>query len=152
MRFWLAAVGRGRGDPTAVLFDDYANRLKPPLTLREVEVKKRLPPAELKRQEGELLRAALPEGAALVVLDERGAALDSAAFAGRIGDWRDRGLADLAFVIGGADGHDAAMRERADLLLSFGPMTWPHLLVRVLVAEQLYRARCILAGHPYHRA
>lgn len=151
MRFWLAAVGRARADAARDLFQDYAARLTPPLTLREVEVKKRLPPDELKRQEGELLLAAVPPGATLVVLDERGAALDSAAFARRIGLWRDDGAGDVAFLIGGADGHGEAIRKRADLLLSLGAMTWPHMLVRGLIAEQLFRAQCILSGHPYHR-
>lgn len=151
MRFWLAAVGRARADAARDLFQDYAARLAPPLALREVEVKKRLPTEDMKRQEGELLLAALPAASTLVVLDERGTALDSEAFARRIGRWRDDGVADLAFVIGGADGHGEAIRKRADMLLSLGAMTWPHMLVRALIAEQLYRAQCILNGHPYHR-
>jgi 23S rRNA (pseudouridine1915-N3)-methyltransferase len=87
-----------------------------------------------------------------VALDERGKALPSEAFAAKIGDWRDRGAGDLAFLIGGADGHGDAVRARADFLLAFGPMTWPHMLVRGMLAEQLYRAQQILAGHPYHRS
>lgn len=151
MRFWLAAVGRARVDAARDLFEDYAARLTPPLTLREVELRKRLPPDEAKRQEGELVLAAVPAGAILVVLDERGVALSSEAFAARIGRWRDDGAADIAFAIGGADGHGEAIRNRAALLLSLGAMTWPHMLVRALIAEQLYRAQCILSGHPYHR-
>lgn len=152
MRLWLAAVGRARPGPERDLFDQYAARLSWPLTLREVEVKKRLPPEELKRQEAELLLATLPAPCTVVVLDERGQTPDSAAFARRIGTWRDQGAGDLAFLIGGAGGHGEAARQRADLLLSLGPMTWPHLLVRALLAEQLYRAQSILSGHPYHRA
>ncbi|MGQ9366885.1 23S rRNA (pseudouridine(1915)-N(3))-methyltransferase RlmH [Azospirillum sp. ST 5-10] len=152
MRLWLAAVGRAKGGPARDLYDEYAGRLMWPLTLREVEVKKRLPPDELKRQEAELLLAAIPAGAVAVALDERGAALDSAAFARRLEGWRDGAAGDVAFLIGGADGHGEAVRRRADLLLSFGPMTWPHMLVRGMLAEQLYRAQQILAGHPYHRA
>jgi 23S rRNA (pseudouridine1915-N3)-methyltransferase len=151
MRLWLAAVGRSRAGPARDLFEEYAGRLSWPLTLREVEVKKRLPPDELKRQEAELLLAAIPAGALVVALDERGKALDSASFAARIGGWRDQGAADIAFLIGGADGHGEAVRARADLLLGLGPMTWPHMLVRGMLAEQLYRAQQILAGHPYHR-
>jgi 23S rRNA (pseudouridine1915-N3)-methyltransferase len=86
-----------------------------------------------------------------VVLDERGKAEASAAFAARLGAWRDDGVRNVAFLIGGADGHDARVRKRADAILSFGAMTWPHLLVRAMLAEQLYRAHSILAGHPYHR-
>jgi 23S rRNA (pseudouridine1915-N3)-methyltransferase len=99
--------------------------------------------------------AALPAkagGLVVVALDERGKALASEAFARRIAGWRDGGAQDLAFLIGGADGHAPAVRERADFLLSLGPMTWPHLMVRAMLAEQLYRAQQILAGHPYHRA
>ncbi|WP_207456908.1 23S rRNA (pseudouridine(1915)-N(3))-methyltransferase RlmH [Azospirillum sp. SYSU D00513] len=152
MRLWLAAVGRSRAGPARDLYEEYAGRLSWPLTLREVEVKKRLPPDELKRQEAELLLAAIPANALVVALDERGKALDSAGFAAKIGAWRDQGASDIAFLIGGADGHGDAVRARADLLLGLGAMTWPHMLVRGMLAEQLYRAQQILAGHPYHRA
>jgi 23S rRNA (pseudouridine1915-N3)-methyltransferase len=98
-----------------------------------------------------LLLAALPAGARLVALDERGAAWSSRDLAERLTAWRDRGVATLAFAIGGADGLDAAVTARADAVLSLGAMTWPHLLARCLVLEQLYRAQQIVAGHPYHR-
>ncbi|AWK87406.1 23S rRNA (pseudouridine(1915)-N(3))-methyltransferase RlmH [Azospirillum thermophilum] len=152
MRLWLAAVGRSRGGPARDLYEEYAGRLGWPLTLREVEVKKRLPPDELKRQEAELLLSAIPAGAVVVALDERGRTITSEDFATRIGGWRDRGAGDIAFLIGGADGHGDAVRTRADFLLALGAMTWPHMLVRGMLAEQLYRAQQILAGHPYHRA
>lgn len=151
MKLWLAAVGRARGGPARDLFDEYAGRLTWPFTLREVEVKKRLSSDELKRQEADLLLAAVPAGATIVALDERGRMLDSSAFAHKIGQWRDSGVGDLAFLIGGADGHGEAVRQRADVLMAFGPMTWPHMLVRGMLTEQLYRAQQILAGHPYHR-
>lgn len=151
MRLWLAAVGRAKAGPHRDLFEDYAGRLTTPFTLREVEAKKRVEGEELKRLEAELLLAAIPAGATLVALDERGRTLGSEAFAERIGGWRDAGVADLAFVIGGADGLADTVRERAALTLAFGPMTWPHMLVRGMLAEQLYRAQQILAGHPYHR-
>jgi 23S rRNA (pseudouridine1915-N3)-methyltransferase len=133
------------------LLEEYSGRLAWPLTLREVDVKRRVDGAELRRLEGELLLAAVPPGAVVVVLDERGRTLDSPGFARQIGQWRDSGRAELAFLIGGADGHCDSVRQRADLLLSLGAMTWPHMLVRGLLAEQLYRAAQILAGHPYHR-
>lgn len=150
MRIVIAAVGRARAGEARTLYDDYISRLPWQVTLREVEEKRKLPPPELKAREAELLLAKLPDGAAAVALDEGGKALSSRAFAKRIGSWRDEGR-DLAFLIGGADGLGANVLRRADLTLSLGSMTWPHLLVRVLLAEQLYRASSILAGHPYHR-
>ena len=86
-----------------------------------------------------------------VLLDEKGEALSSSELARRLEQWRDRGIREIRFVIGGADGHSAEERKGADLLLSFGPATWPHLLVRAMLAEQLFRATSILANHPYHR-
>ena len=88
----------------------------------------------------------------MVLLDERGPAMTSAALAALLGNWRDSGVREAQFLIGAADGHGAAARDEADLLLGFGAMTWPHLLVRAMLAEQLWRATSILAGHPYHRA
>jgi 23S rRNA (pseudouridine1915-N3)-methyltransferase len=101
--------------------------------------------------EAELLSRAIPTGAAVVALDERGQMLTSPDLAGRIAGWRDAGRADLAFVIGGADGLAPALRDRADLVLSFGRLVWPHMLVRVMLAEQIYRSATILSGSPYHR-
>jgi 23S rRNA (pseudouridine1915-N3)-methyltransferase len=98
-----------------------------------------------------LLLNALPARTPLMALDEHGSAWSSRTVADRIGAWRDRGVAELAFAIGGADGLDAAVLDRAEAVLSLGPMTWPHLLVRGMLLEQLYRAQQILAGHPYHR-
>ena len=101
--------------------------------------------------EAALLRRAIPDGAVICALDERGTVETSPKFANRIAGWRDAGRSDLAFVIGGADGIDPALRTEADHLLSFGKMVWPHMLVRVMLAEQIYRAASILAGSPYHR-
>jgi len=151
MRCWLLAVGRAKPGPELELTRSYGGRLQPPLQVREVEEKRKLPVPERKVREAELLLAALPPGAVVVALDERGQSLSSQVFSEQIGRWRDDGRGDLALVIGGADGHGEALRARADLLLSFGAMTWPHMLVRVLAAEQLWRAFSILNGHPYHR-
>jgi 23S rRNA (pseudouridine1915-N3)-methyltransferase len=93
----------------------------------------------------------MPPGGVLIVLDERGRALPSLEFARKLEGWRDDGKREARFLIGAADGHAAPDRDRADLLLSFGPATWPHLLVRAMLAEQLFRATSILANHPYHR-
>jgi 23S rRNA (pseudouridine1915-N3)-methyltransferase len=93
----------------------------------------------------------VPQGSLLVTLDERGTLMSSPQFAEKLAGWRDAGRQDLAFVIGGADGIDPGLRARADASLSFGKMVWPHMLVRVMLTEQLYRAASILAGAPYHR-
>jgi 23S rRNA (pseudouridine1915-N3)-methyltransferase len=155
MRLHLCAVGRLRAGPERDLVDDYLQRLdrtgRPlglgPVTEHEVEDRKGGGMAA----EGALLSRAIPEGAALCVLDERGKVLSSPEFALALAGWRDGGRQDAAFVIGGADGIVPSLRARADLAISFGRMVWPHMLVRVMLAEQLYRAATILAGSPYHR-
>jgi 23S rRNA (pseudouridine1915-N3)-methyltransferase len=152
VRIWVAAIGKARPGPARDLYEEYAGRLAWPLTLRELELKRRPPPEEAKRQEAALLLGAVPAGAVLVALDERGRQMGSEAFAARIGAWRDGGASDLAFAIGGADGLDPSVTARADLVLAFGQMTWPHMVVRAMLLEQVYRAQTILAGHPYHRA
>ncbi|CAA7619860.1 23S rRNA (pseudouridine(1915)-N(3))-methyltransferase RlmH [Magnetospirillum sp. SS-4] len=151
MRITLAAVGKARAGPELDLYHQYIRRLSPPPVLREVEEKRPLASPQMKAREADLLLACVPDGAVVVALDERGRDMTSPDFAGRIGRWRDNGITDLAFLVGGADGHGQAVRDRADLLLSLGRMTWPHMLVRALLAEQLWRAQAILAGHPYHR-
>jgi 23S rRNA (pseudouridine1915-N3)-methyltransferase len=123
----------------------------PPVTIIEIDEKRRLPAPLLKAREAELILAALPAGALLVALDERGAAWSSRELAGRLAAWRDGGTAALAFAVGGAEGLAAAVLDSAAAVLSLGAMTWPHLLARVMLLEQLYRAQQILAGHPYHR-
>ena len=151
MRVVIVAVGRWKKSPERALFEHYAGRLKSPLDLIEVEEKKPLPTPKRMAREADLLRAAVPKGAVLVALDGGGRGLGSREFADRLAGWRDDGVGDVAFVIGGADGFDPTIRNGADLILALGPQTWPHLLVRGLLAEQLYRAECIAAGHPYHR-
>ena len=152
MKLTIACIGRAGRGPEHALYEHYAGRIRWPLSLRELEEKKKLPPAELVRREGELLLDAAPVKAVLVALDRRGKVLDSEAFAKRLERWRDEGVPDLAFLIGGADGHGAALLQKAALVVSFGAMTWPHLLARAMLAEQIYRAQQLLAGHPYHRA
>ena len=116
-----------------------------------MEEKRKLSPAELKAREAELILAARPAAAMLVALDRSGAEWSSRDLADRLAAWRDRGAAVVAFAIGGAEGLGKPVLEKADMLLSLGAMTWPHLLVRPMLLEQLYRAQQILAGHPYHR-
>lgn len=156
MRLHIVAVGRLRSGPEAELVADYCQRAERsgrPLGISSVsvsEVDERK--GGTKAGEAALLERALPTGAAVVALDERGKLLTSPAFADRIAGWRDTGTRDLAFLVGGADGLDPALVARADLALSFGKMVWPHMLARVMLAEQIYRAVSILAGSPYHRA
>ncbi|MDF1670778.1 MAG: 23S rRNA (pseudouridine(1915)-N(3))-methyltransferase RlmH [Roseovarius sp.] len=155
MRVHICAVGRLRTGPEADLLDDYLTRFDRSgraLSLskgevREVEDKK----GKGMQAEADLLVRAIPDGATVVALDERGQVLSSPEFATKIAHWRDDGCADLAFVIGGADGLSKELRARADFKLSFGRMVWPHMLARVMLSEQLYRAASILAGAPYHR-
>jgi 23S rRNA (pseudouridine1915-N3)-methyltransferase len=154
MKFRIIAVGRMKSGPEQALYEHYAARVKPAIVLKEVEEKRPLSSAELKAREAELLLAALDESKgkrAVVVLDERGKQLGSRDFAARLQRFEDDGAGEIAFLIGGADGHGQAVLDRADLKLSLGTMTWPHMMVRAMLAEQLYRAQAILAGHPYHR-
>ena len=149
-------MGRLRSGPERDLIADYTQRFDRtgralslgPLTEHEVEDKKNAGMAA----EAELLARVVPSGAVLVTLDERGKLLTSPEFATQLARWRDAGRQDVAFVIGGADGIDPSLRARADFSISFGQMVWPHMLVRVMLAEQLYRAANILSGGPYHRA
>jgi 23S rRNA (pseudouridine1915-N3)-methyltransferase len=110
-----------------------------------------LPVDQAKAEEARLLLDAIGPGATLVALDERGADWSSAELARLIGLWRDDGVAEIAFAVGGADGHGPALLDRAVARLAFGRMTWPHRLARVMLMEQIFRAQQILAGHPYHR-
>jgi 23S rRNA (pseudouridine1915-N3)-methyltransferase len=129
----------------------YAGRIVPSPAIVELEIRQRLPAAMLKEREAALILKALPSGIPLIALDEHGAAWSSRDLATQVAVWRDRGSSELAFAIGGAEGLGAAVLEHAQANLSLGPMTWPHLLVRGMLLEQLYRAQQILAGHPYHR-
>jgi 23S rRNA (pseudouridine1915-N3)-methyltransferase len=136
----LHIVARGKigRSPEADLVERYLKRIQWPTRVSE------LPDRGGKTPE-------LPANSVTVVLDERGAALSSTELASKLEAWRDGGKREARFLIGAADGHDGAERRSADLLLSFGPATWPHLLVRAMLAEQLFRATAILANHPYHR-
>ena len=154
MKLSVLAVGRLGRTPESALAEDYAKRATAagralglgPLEIVEVESRK-----VGKAAEGAALLAALPDDAHAFALDERGPVFTSRDFALQLGRLRDSGVRRTAFLIGGADGHGEAVRERAAGLLAFGPQTWPHALVRVMLAEQLYRAVTILAGSPYHR-
>jgi 23S rRNA (pseudouridine1915-N3)-methyltransferase len=158
MKLRILAVGRAKSGPEAALTAEYARRLQWTLAIEEVEERRPLSGPELKAREAELLTQALEKGATkgsgqriLVALDERGRQLGSRDLAQKLSGWRDQGVAEIAFLIGGADGLAESLRKRADLTLSLGQMTWPHMLARAMLVEQIYRAQQILAGHPYHR-
>ena len=155
MRIHLIAVGRLKSGPEFDLTAEYLGRAEKigralslgPVVLREVEDRRN----GGKAAEADLLRRAIPNDAAVCILDERGKVESSPDFAKRLEQWRDSGFRALAFVIGGADGTDGQFRAEASHLLSFGKMVWPHMLARVMLSEQIYRSISILAGSPYHR-
>jgi 23S rRNA (pseudouridine1915-N3)-methyltransferase len=156
VRVHLCVVGRLKSGPERALVDDYLTRFdrtgRPlglgPAQVVEVEDRK----GGGKAAEAQLLMRAIPTGAVVAAMDERGTRISSPDFALHLAMWRDTGRQDVAFVIGGADGIATDLRARADVTLSFGQMVWPHMLARVMLAEQLYRAATILSGGPYHRA
>lgn len=155
MKLRIVAVGRAKAGPEKTLLETYAKRLTWPLSVEEVEEKRPLTGEALKAREAELLLAAVDGKKAaqrvVIALDEHGKSMGSRDFAKRLGQLKDQGVGEIVFLIGGADGHGKAVLDRADLKLSLGAPTWPHMLVRAMLAEQLYRAQQILAGHPYHR-
>ena len=152
MKIIIGAVGKmKKKSPEEALINDYISKTRWPVEIKEVEEKRTLPVDELKSAESELLLRALPTDTKIVALDERGETLSSRELAGRLRTWQDSGVGTVAFLIGGANGHSETLRQRADLKLSFGRMTLPHMLMRVVLAEQIYRAKTILDGHPYHK-
>ena len=150
MKLVILAVGKGRSAAEHNLAMNFIKRLPSSGEIIEVDSKQ---PAGPKRQqdESQLLLRQVPDNAILVALDPRGKDMSSEDLATAIGAWRDEGHATIYFAIGGADGHASQLRQRATLLMSFGNATWPHMLCRAMLAEQLYRVNSILAGHPYHR-
>jgi 23S rRNA (pseudouridine1915-N3)-methyltransferase len=158
MLITIAAVGKMKAGPERALYDRYIERttgagrsLALTIATREFVESRYAAPTARKDQEAEMLLGAASAGHLLVALDEGGKNLDSRALADRIAKWRDDGTPGLVFAIGGADGHGPALLQRSSLRLAFGPMTWPHQLARIMLAEQIYRAVTILSGHPYHR-
>ena len=150
MQLFIIAVGKARGSAEHRLAQDWLGRLPAGGSIHEIESKL---PAGDKRTNDEAMRLlrAVPSGAALAILDPRGEDHSSEDLAALIGAWRDSGYGSAAFAIGGADGHAAHIRQKALRTISFGRATWPHMLCRAMLAEQLYRASMILARHPYHR-
>ncbi|WP_417316766.1 23S rRNA (pseudouridine(1915)-N(3))-methyltransferase RlmH [Emcibacter sp.] len=151
MQIRIIAVGRLKKGPELDLIETFVKRTPWPVSVTEVEEKRPLKGAERMAKEAELLLAAIPDDAWLIALDERGKHMRSTAFAETLGRLQDDGRSCVAFVIGGAEGYGPGIKERANMLLSFGKMTWPHMIVRMMLTEQIYRASSILAGHPYHK-
>lgn len=155
MQVTLITVGRLKNGPEKQLIDTYLKRCPWPVNLIEVEERRPIKGAERKAREGDLIRKALKDHGGpnpyIIALDERGKTMRSPKFADLIQKRKDAGTAPLVFLIGGAEGYDPALKEQAHSLLSLGEMTWPHMMARAMLCEQLYRASCILAGHPYHK-
>jgi len=151
MKIHLFAIGKMKSGPAMTLCQDYLKRMKTPVIIREFEVKKNLSGDELKRAESKLFLDEMPTDRTVIALDERGKNLSSHEIVNKIESFQMVGTKNLVFLIGGANGHDESIRAQANLLLSFGKATWPHMMVRTMVLEQIYRAYSILDGHPYHR-
>lgn len=151
MKIILLCVGAIKAGPEKDLLDQYRARLGWSFEMREVNCRKIGSSDQIKTWEGELLLQAIDPDSLVIGLDERGTSLTSPEFAKVLEHYRNEGIKSLMFLIGGADGFSDAVRNRCQRLISFGHMTWPHLLVRGLLVEQVYRAQQILSGHPYHR-
>lgn len=152
MHIIISTIGKLKKNSSEFdLINGYLKRLKWPVDIKEYEEKKSLTGDDLKNAEGALLLSGVPEKAKVIVLDEHGKTLSSREFANQLQVWQNNSVATVAFLIGGADGHGDNVKKRADLTLSFGRMTLPHFLMRVVLVEQIYRASTILDGHPYHR-
>lgn len=150
LKITVIAIGRLRKGPLLELCADYQKRLKWPLTLHELESKITSGPA-VQKDEAEKILQKFQNDAYTIILDERGKSLKSMEFAAILGKQADQGSNHIQLIIGGASGLTDEVRKRANLLLSFGQQTWPHMLARVMVLEQIYRAQQILSNHPYHR-
>jgi 23S rRNA (pseudouridine1915-N3)-methyltransferase len=160
MRLWVVAVGHAKGTSEGALVDDFITRAQKmgrgmgftAVTVEELAVSRARDANLRMKEEGERLAERLPDGAHIVLLDAKGKGMTSEDFADFLGVLRDAGTRDMAFVIGGPDGLGVLPGKKSGRSLAFGPQTWPHLLARALLSEQIYRAMTILAGHPYHRA
>jgi 23S rRNA (pseudouridine1915-N3)-methyltransferase len=152
MKITILTIGKFRNqDPAQELFLEYKKRLNWKIELKELELKGNLQGETLKIKEGELLLSKVPNGSKIIALDEKGKMFSSPEFADIIRNYGNQGSSDLSFIIGGADGLSAELKQKADLILSFSKMTFPHLMIRIFLIEQIYRANTIISGHPYHR-
>ena len=152
MQIIVSAIGKlKKKTPEDELIQDYLKKTKWSVIVKEFEEKRSLSKDQLKEAESQLLLSSVPSGGKIIVLDENGKTPSSREFADLIGKWIDEGVPAISFLIGGANGHAQFLKEKADYKLSFGRMTLPHMLARVVLAEQIYRAKTILDGHPYHK-
>ena len=145
MKVTIVAIGKcKKNSPEANIISEYTKRSSWQITIKEKDNSNQ-------KDEADFLISAIPNGAKIIVLDERGENLKSVELAKKVSDWQLNGVSDICFLIGGADGHLETTRKRADLLLSFGKLTLPHMLMRAVLSEQIYRLQTIISGHPYHR-
>lgn len=152
MHITVLCIGKmKKNSPEADIIARYIKSCKWPVEIIELDEKRALPAFQMKHAESNLLLKHLQKDMKVVVLDEHGKEFSSLGFSKQLSDWQDAGVAKVAFLIGGADGHTDELKKRANLLLSFGKITLPHMLARVVLTEQIFRARCIMDGHPYHR-
>jgi 23S rRNA (pseudouridine1915-N3)-methyltransferase len=153
MKISIISIGKFENSPHKQVFETYIKRLKWKVELKELDLKnsQNLSVTKIKEGEGALILKVLKPSSKLIVLDEDGKQFSSVAFAKMISDFAVVGDSNLSFVIGGSDGLSEEVLQKSNLKISFGKMTFPHLMVRAILAEQLYRAQSIIAGHPYHR-
>ncbi len=145
MKVLVAAIGKcKKNSPERMLIDEYIKRSGWDIVIKEADNSN---PGD----EAKFLQTAIPQGAKVIVLDERGVNIKSIELAAKLENWQVNGCSEICFLIGGADGHLQSTRDKADLVLSFGKLTLPHMLMRAVLLEQIYRVQTIIAGHPYHR-
>jgi 23S rRNA (pseudouridine1915-N3)-methyltransferase len=151
MNINILSIGKFKNNPQKEIFDIYIKRLPWNVVLKELEVKSAVTGEVLKQKEGELLLGSIPSSAKIILLDEKGKNFSSKEFADQMQNYQDNGQGNLAFIIGGASGVSEDVKKKASLILSLGKLTFPHMMVRSILAEQLYRAYSIINNHPYHR-
>ena len=145
MKVLVAAIGKcKKNSPERMLIDEYIKRSGWDIVIKEADNSNQ-------EEEAKFLQTAIPQGAKVIVLDERGVNIKSIELAAKLENWQVNGCSEICFLIGGADGHLQSTRDKADLVLSFGKLTLPHMLMRAVLLEQIYRVQTIIAGHPYHR-
>ncbi len=145
MKVTITAIGKcKKNSPEAMIIEEYVKRSGWDIVIKEKD-------NSTQEDEARFLQSSIPHGAKVIVLDERGENMKSIDLAKKIENWQINGCSELCFLIGGADGHLQSTRDKADLLLSFGKLTLPHMLMRAVLSEQIYRIQTIINGHPYHR-